>query len=239
MRVLDEFKDAQHDRQYRVYLPIPRGVMTLKELGWIAGIWTTIQVATLLFVQPVMFYYYFIVLAYLFLMRYEFFLSTWLKKQPMINNLAHMLVIPLLDIYASGLDWNIAGVEPHLGLLFFFGLSYFNGFVFEFGRKLRTPETEEPGVLSYTKLFGPRGGPIGWLIILTITYVMCWFAADYAHLHIAAKYSLTLFYLLCQLPTWRFIYQPSPALSKKIEAASGVWGLAMYLTLGLIPYLFH
>ena len=239
VRVLDEFKDAQHDLQHRAYLPIPRGVISLKELGWIAGVWTTLQVAALLMVQPTMFYYYFVVLAYLFLMRYEFFLSAWLKKNPMINNLAHMLVIPLLDIYASGLDWKIAGVQPHLGLLFFFGLSYFNGFVYEFGRKLRTPEAEESGVLSYTKLFGPRGGPIGWLLILTTTYVICWFAADFAGLHVAAKYSLTLFYLLCQVPAWQFIFHPTTSLSKKIEVASGVWGLTMYLTLGLTPYLIN
>lgn len=238
VRVLDEFKDAKHDLQYRTYLPIPRGVISLRELGWIAAVWTTIQLTALLLVQPSMFSYYLLVVIYLVLMRYEFFLSKWLKNQSMVNNLAHMMVIPLLDIYASGLDWNLQEVAPSVGLFYFFGLSYFNGFVFEFGRKLRAPEDEEAGVLSYTKMFGTKGGAIAWLIILTVTYLICWYAADFADLPVAAKYLFSMFYLICQFPAWRFIYQPSKKSAKTIEAASGVWALAMYLTLGLVPYIF-
>ena len=48
-----------------------------------------------------------------------------------------------IDLYSSGLDWKLDNAEPHLGLLFFFAVSYMNGLVLEFGRKIRTPEKEE------------------------------------------------------------------------------------------------
>ncbi len=52
-----------------------------------------------------------------------------------------MFIIPLIDIYASGLDWFLAGVPPPRGLLFFFAVSYMNGIVLEIGRnKPRSPK---------------------------------------------------------------------------------------------------
>lgn len=37
MRVADEFKDYDTDLQYRPYRPVQRGLITLRELAWLAG----------------------------------------------------------------------------------------------------------------------------------------------------------------------------------------------------------
>ena len=37
LRIADEFKDFEEDTRYRPYRPVPRGLVTLRELGWIGG----------------------------------------------------------------------------------------------------------------------------------------------------------------------------------------------------------
>jgi 4-hydroxybenzoate polyprenyltransferase len=46
-----------------------------------------------------------------------------------------------------------------------------NGLVVEFGRKLKAPEDEEIGVVSYTKLWGTKQATVIWMLSILITLV--------------------------------------------------------------------
>ncbi|MDH5553526.1 MAG: hypothetical protein OEX82_09395, partial [Nitrosomonas sp.] len=37
LRIADEFKDYEEDCRYRSYRPVPRGLISLRELGWVAA----------------------------------------------------------------------------------------------------------------------------------------------------------------------------------------------------------
>ena len=237
VRIFDEFKDKEDDANYRKYLPVPRGLIQLSELkriGWIVGL---VQIAVLLIFQIQMLYLYLIVIAYLLLMGVEFFVPKWLKKRQMLYVTSHMFIIPLIDIYASGLDWLLEGASPHFGLLWFFSVSYMNGLVLEFGRKLRTPESEEKGVVSYTKLYGTRGGTLLWLTSLSITLALAIGAANYANYGAISYIVFGSFFLLSILPALSFIKSPTVKKSKYIEYASAIWTILMYFSLGAIPML--
>src|SRR5262245_22303104 len=43
LRIADEFKDAEEDARYRPYRPVPRGLVTLRELGAVGSIGAFIQ----------------------------------------------------------------------------------------------------------------------------------------------------------------------------------------------------
>tara|TARA_B110000977_G_C11073811_1_gene490438 strand:- start:2386 stop:3324 length:939 start_codon:yes stop_codon:yes gene_type:complete len=235
VRVFDEFKDKEEDAQYRKYLPVPRGLVSLKELkiiGWIVGL---AQLFVIVIFQPQMIYLYSIVLIYLCLMGVEFFVPKWLKKRHLLYIISHMLIIPLIDFYASGLDWLLEGSTLHIGLVWFFLVSYFNGFVLEFGRKIRTPETEEEGIVSYTKLYGEKGGVIVWLGILFVTLLLAIGASLYANFGIISAVILGGFFLLCSAPGFLFLKNPTVKKAKLIEYASALWTVLMYLSLGVIP----
>ena len=152
VRVFDEFKDAEDDAKYRKELPVPRGLVSLKELAIAGVIVAMLQIGINLLLFPKMLLIYFIVIAYLSLMGKEFFIAEWLKKNQFWYVTSHMFIIPLIDIYASGLDWLLAGVDAPKGLAFFFGVSYMNGIVLEVGRKIRIPENEKEGVLTYSSM---------------------------------------------------------------------------------------
>ena len=100
----------------------------LKKKGIIVAI---LQISAIAIFQFDMLLLYVIVLCYLLLMGVEFFVPEWLKKRQLIYITSHMVIIPLIDIYASGLDWLLDGSKPHWGLAWFFCVSYVNGLVLE------------------------------------------------------------------------------------------------------------
>jgi len=237
VRIFDEFKDNEDDKKYRKYLPVPRGLISLKELKIIGWIVVLIQLSIILIFQTKMLYLYLIVIAYLLLMGVEFFVPNWLKKRQLIYITSHMVIIPLIDIYSSGLDWLLNGAAPHLGLVWFFSVSFTNGLVLEFGRKIRTPATEEEGVLSYTGMYGTNKGTLIWIVLLFVTMLLAMGAANYAHYGWISFSIFAGFFILCSLPGWLFLHKKTVKRTKYIEYASAAWTILMYLALGGIPML--
>lgn len=235
VRILDEFKDAETDAKYRSELAVPRGLISFKELKYVGFAVLAIQLLAILLVHPSMFYFYLIVIAYLALMTVEFFAHDWLNRNMWAYAGSHMIIIPLVDIYASGLDWYLDGASPHLGLLFFFGVSYFNGLVLEIGRKLKAPELEKEGVVTYSGLLGYKKGARLWILMLLITAAIAVMACVYAQLSVISYYVLGFMLLVCILIAVQYIRSPKASISKRIELMSGVWTLLMYGTLGGIP----
>lgn len=243
VRIFDEFKDAEDDARFRKELPVPRGLITFRELA-LTGILVAIaQILVNLIFFPKMLWIYAAVVGYLSLMGKEFFVAEWLKKHQFWYVTSHMFIIPLIDIYASGLDWLLAGVKAPEGLFFFFAVSYMNGIVLEVGRKIRAPEQESEGVLTYTSLLGiPKA--IGlWLAVLTVTLLLSLAASVFAGYGHVVLTVLGIVFLLCALPAIWFLKAGTAKLSKMVEYASALWTIAMYLTLGAGPMisklLFH
>jgi 4-hydroxybenzoate polyprenyltransferase len=237
VRVFDEFKDKEEDALYRKYLPVPRGVISLKELKILGIITVVFQVVLNFIFFPKMLWIYFIIIAYLCVMGKEFFIPQWLKKHQFWYVTSHMVIIPLIDIYASGLDWFLGGVKAPVGLFFFFAVSYMNGIVLEIGRKIKPPGDEEEGVNSYTKMIGENKAPVLWIGILFTTFCLAVLAAHYAGYGKTGLLVLSFFFIVCSIPAILFLNKKNSQSAKKIELSSALWTIAMYLSLGGIPML--
>jgi 4-hydroxybenzoate polyprenyltransferase len=234
VRIFDEFKDHEDDMKYRKYLPVPRGLISLKELFYVGAVVVLLQVIVNLYF-PKMFLIYLVVIGYLCLMGKEFFVSDWLKSHQFWYVTSHMFIIPLVDIYASGLDWLLAGVAAPVGLIYFFVVSYMNGIVLEIGRKIKTTESEEEGVLSYTKMLGIKGAPVVWLACLSATLCFALLAANYGGYGVPMLYTLLLLFIVCATPAIMFLINRTGRSAKMMEYASALWTFGMYLSLGGIP----
>jgi 4-hydroxybenzoate polyprenyltransferase len=235
VRIFDEFKDKEDDAKFRSHLPVPRGLISFRELAVMGVITAVLQLTVNFLFFPKMLAIYFIVIAYLSLMGKEFFIPEWLKRHQFWYVVSHMFIIPLIDIYASGLDWLLEGVDAPKGLLFFFAVSYMNGIVLEIGRKIRIPEKEEHN--TYSTMMGFQKATRLWILILFITLCCSLAASWFAGYGLAGYLILILFFILCSLPAALFLNNPTHKFSKMIEYASAVWTIAMYLTLGGIPML--
>lgn len=239
VRIFDEFKDAEDDAKYRRELPVPRGLVSLKELLILGIVLVLAQLTIILVFFPKLVFIWLAVLGYLCLMGKEFFVPEWLKKHQFWYVTSHMFIIPLIDILASGLDWALENAAPPAGLGLFFLVSYFNGIVLEIGRKIRTPENEREGVLTYSSMLGLKKALTLWLVILTVTLACSLAAVYFAGYGVIAYFIFGGIFILCSVPAWISLNKITEKRAKMMEYTSALWTILMYLSLGAIPMIQH
>lgn len=237
LRLLDEHKDADVDRQYRPELPVPRGLVTLAELRRVGAVLVLTAVVLNLLVDPRLLIGMAIFGAWATLMTKEFFVRHWLREHHAVYLVSHMAIMPAIDAYTTGLDWLPAGVAPPHGIDLFLVVTFLNGCVIEVGRKIRAPGDEREGVDTYTKVWGPRVAPAVWLALLVATAFTAWMAASAIGAGAAVGALLALYCACAAVPGLLFLQRPTTGRAKAIEAAAGVGTIAMYLLLGAGPFL--
>jgi len=233
LRIADEFKDADEDAIYRPYRAVPRGLVSLQELGFIFCIGAVIQLTLALLYSPLLIGLLVAAWVYLALMSVEFFARDWLKEKPITYLWTHMLVMPIVDFYATACHWIPSGEKPWIGLSFFLAASFFNGLVIELGRKLRQPTDEEKGVPTYSKLWGLKTASWVWFACLLATGIFATIAAS------IIQFTLPVLIPLALLALWalKHVFGYSRTTAKTFELIAGVWTLVLYLSLGIIPLL--
>lgn len=236
LRVADEHKDAHVDRQFRPELPVPRGLVSLAELRRAgAAVALAAAVANAL-VAPRLLFALVPAVAWAALMAREFFVAEWLRARPAAYLLSHMVVMPLLFAYLTGLDW-LAVPDPPERLPFFLALTFLNGILVEVGRKIRARESERPGVETYTATWGLRAAPAVWLVALGAAAGFG-IAASPGGAAGVAGVALGVLMIAAAFPALAFLRAPTAARAGQIEAMSGIWTLASYLVLAITPFFF-
>jgi 4-hydroxybenzoate polyprenyltransferase len=235
LRIADEFKDFEEDSRYRPYRPVPRGLVSLRELGVLGLGCAAVQAALAVWLDPSLLLLLAVAWAYLALMSKEFFVGGWLKRRPIPYMLSHMMILPLVDLYATACDWWAAGAAAPAGLIWFLVVSYFNGLVIEIGRKVRAPADEEEGVNTYSALWGYRGAALAWLAAMLTTAVFAGVAASRIDWLGPMAAVLAVLLVSAAALVARFVRRPTTRAAKLIEAMSGAWTLLMYLMLGAVP----
>lgn len=226
LRIADEFKDAEEDATYRPYRPVPRGLVTLKQLGVLFVLAALLQLALALLFSPPLLLILLFAWAYLALMSVEFFARDWLTARPITYLWTHMLIMPIVDLYATACYWQPTLGSPPDGLLWFLAASFTNGLVIELGRKIRIPQDEENGVPTYSKLWGPAKATKVWIGCLVATTAFAALAA-----HQIGSLVLVVSPLLVLLLLFAIFQKPG----KRLELLSALWTLVLYLSLGLLP----
>ena len=237
LRVADEFKDHEADARYRPYRAVPRGLVSLHELGAVAAAGALLQLALALWLQSSLTWLLAAVWAYLGLMWKEFFAHRYLTSHPIAYLWSHMLILPLITLYATACEWHTAGVPMPSGLAWLLVASFFNGLVIEIGRKIRAPEAEERGVETYSALWGRRRATLAWwtaMLLAAATSLLVAGAIGVSAI-LAAAFGGVL--TLAAIAGWRFLAQPTPKRSGLFEPVSGLWTLVAYLGLGVGPWL--
>jgi 4-hydroxybenzoate polyprenyltransferase len=150
-----------------------------------------------------------------------------------------MMIIPLVDLYATACDWwpREAGIPN--GLFWFLAVSYTNGIVIETGRKIRAPQDEEAGVNTYSAIWGPRTAALVWYSAMLLTAVFAAIAALRIDFLVPVSIVLALLLLAAGSIAVTYVRAPDSRRAKRIEVVSGLWTVLMYVTLGAIPLLWR
>ena len=236
LRIADEFKDAADDATYRPYRPVPRGLVTLRQLSMVGLIIALLQLAITFALGWRLLPYLLAFWLLLFLMSQEFFMGGWLRARPILYMLSHMFILPLIFLYLLAASWQHLSAPPRT-LGWFLLASYANGIVFEVGRKLRAPQDEEAGVETYSALWGVPRATAVWLLAIVMAglggVIAGWAVGIGPLMMLGVVVGLAAIAWI----GWRMVQQPALSNSRWIEYGSALWVLAFYLCLGVLPHL--
>ena len=239
LRIADEFKDAADDARWRPYRPVPRGLVTLRGLAVAGAICMGLQLAIALAVNARLVPGLLLVWAWFGLMSAEFFARGWLRAHPIAYIASHMAIVPLIDWYVSSFDWLVADVPAPHALGWFLAVTFLNGLVVEVGRKMRAPQDEEPGVETYTAMWGRGGATAVWFGAIACNVALATIAAAYvgfARVDAVVFGALAFAAAACGIA---FLRANRAGSGRGIEAMTGAWTVGSYLFLGIVPLGVH
>lgn len=173
MRLFDEVKDYQTDREVNPERPLPRGLISLNEFGamTLLVIMTEFSIAANLGWHVVMAYT--LTLAFTLMMRQEFFIGDWLRPKMEAYAISHTFSASMMGMTIGTV---VTGQPPMLlpnhFLVFVLG-NWFIFNVFEFGRKTFAAEEERAGVDSYSQRLYPWGAVVLLLVNLGLGFLCC------------------------------------------------------------------
>ncbi len=232
LRVADEFKDFADDSKYRPHRPVPRGLISLRDLARVAWAGALVQFVIALQTDfgliPILAF----VWLYMGLMTKEFFVPAWLKKTPSVYLLSHMLVMPLIAFYVSAFDWLCTCRVMPSGLTWLLLFSFACGLVLELGRKIKSPDDERPGVETYSSLWGSGAAVLVWVAAGALT-VGTFLRASTFFSGVTSPFSLAIGLAAFALLAFIFFHTKSSIRPARfIESGSGVFAMLLYLGLG-------
>ena len=167
LRLVDELKDAEVDRMARPSRPLPRGLVTARELTSVAvaALVTAVLAAAAMGPGPMV--ALLPATGAILLADVEFMAPRWVHRDLVRYALAHSLVVPLLMVFA----WFAApGARPDLALSGLAILAWGVGLGLEISRKTYAPDEERAFVETYSSAIGQR--PAGRLAAGSLALAM-------------------------------------------------------------------
>ena len=220
VRITDEFKDYEEDCKYRPYRPVPRVLITLKELKVLFIISAVLQVLiTFLFNKSGL-----ICLALVWfvsgLLSKDFFIKKIIDKHILLGVLFDEVLMPVLVLYLS--SYIYIGIEIWPILL----ISYFVSWTVEIARKIRCKEDEEKGVKTYTAVFGIKKAIMILIILETILMLL--------QIKILGRIYFICLYIFVNIINLLFIKKQTKKLAKATELFANIYIISIYFSMVLL-----
>lgn len=221
VRIVDEFKDFEEDSKYRPYRPVPRGLVTLKELGILGGICVVIQIGLTAILNPKGLLYLAFVWIFFAIMSKSFFIKKIVDKHILLEVALDELLMPVLVLYLSTFVTTIS-----VKLIPFLILSYLGSWIVEIARKVRCKEDEEEGVKTYTTVFGIPKATTIVVILESLIMLMQYYI-------LGSKYiiPILILYLLVNIPNLLFIVKENKKLSKTVGLLANIYLILVYVSM--------
>jgi len=221
LRIFDEFKDFDHDLQHYAQRPVPRGLVSKRELGFVL-IPIVISEFTIAILSGYSGMILFIIsFIYSLLMYREFFISEWIKDHFTIYIISHEVLLFPLFFYLCAI--NGFGLHNFENLYFWLLVACVGSYMFllEVARKVRPKDSEIASRDTYTAQYGVRGA--SWLL-LTISVVSVICLLTFTELIYAYSPVFSIVTLIClgafASRLWKFDRKPTTTTSKQVFVAA-------------------
>jgi hypothetical protein len=235
LRVFDEIKDYNLDAINHPNRVLQSGRVNLKSLKTIAYAGIALEIIWSVLMGIPALVCWLLVFGYSLLMRYEFWISDFLKKRLVLYAIMHMLIMPLIILWI----WSAytPGFEISKHYLLLAALSLLGGFSFEIARKIHAPEAERELVDSYSKAIGFRGAIATVLVILLAGIITQSYLLNQLHASMVPFLVLDLLYLVTLYTYVRNLSEPNEGSLRKAELLVSLFMLVSYLSIILVVLL--
>lgn len=226
IRIVDEFKDYEEDCKYRPYRPVPRGLVSLKELGVIFVICAIIQV-----IVSIVYSNYIPLIAvwiFFFIMSKGYFIKKFISKHLLIEVALDEILMPLLIIYLIGFV-DIKILQSSSLIYVFLVLAYLIAWIVEIARKIRCKEDEEEGVRTYTAVLGIKKATILLWMLETIVFGLQMFLIWSKNVYLPI-----IPYVLVSIINVLFIVKKNRKMAKLTELSANIYIMIVYLSMAIL-----
>lgn len=177
MRMFDEVKDYQFDKEHNPDRPLARGLISVGEFSAMTLVCVLAQFALSSVMQWPMLPAYMMVLCFTLLMRMEFFVGDWMRPKLELYATTHTFSAVMISflIHTIVAFSDLSGADQAF-IVFALG-NWFVFNVFEFGRKTFGKEEERAGVDSYSDRLTPGGAVALLMANVTAAYYCFYYAA--------------------------------------------------------------
>lgn len=196
LRLYDELKDYKTDLINNPTRPLPRGLLSLRDVRIAVAATFFIEFLLTIKLSSQVKFLTLALWSYSLLMYKEFFLSKFLENKLTTYALTHTLVVVILSLRT------FATLTDNIFLLWPLSLAcYFCFNVFEFGRKTFTKK-EEKSVQTYSNIFGKTGAFFLSLsqIVLAISF-SAFFIGDQGIIYFVSLIGVSLILMIPYLTT--------------------------------------
>jgi 4-hydroxybenzoate polyprenyltransferase len=239
MRLFDDMKDLDADKIVNRERPLPRGLISVTEFGFVTLFCIIFELILSLLLGYNIFMTYLIVLSFTLLMRLEFFVGGWLRPKMELYALTHTFSAALLGILVFSIVVDLPISQVPLAFILFTLGNWFIFNVFEFGRKTYGADEERDGVESYSK----RLKPIGAFTLLAVNVILPLFMLSVTSKIFNIPLNMMIFFggvvsFAVLLAGIFFIKYPTSKFAKIYRGTVSLYLLLYNLSISVIGFLF-
>jgi hypothetical protein len=216
LRLMDELKDKEIDRELFRQRPVPSGKVFESDIWFTLSLVIVLYVTINLVMDKVL-WMSLVVLGYTFLMFKYFFIPRILRQHLLLNLATHNPVIPIMLLYlvmlfstTHQLAWlNVRWGSTVLLIIMYWSMS----FAWEIARKIRSGE-EENAYVTYSRIFGRIGAVLVAGSAQTVAFSIGLYfyrTLSFSNLFLVI---LSLGYVLTMWGHMRFVLRPNPVTSR-------------------------
>jgi 4-hydroxybenzoate polyprenyltransferase len=236
LRIADEHRDYEDDLRLHPDRPVPAGVVTLRELRRLAWGAAAIQLVLVAILHPPLLGVLFLAWAWIALVWHDFFAKDFLEQRPGVSLGLHLGVLPAFALMGVGADQLAQDEMLRPGVWLFMGLTLATGAGVEIARKCMAPDQERSGVITYSKIWGPRtaGMTAAFAFAVAVMFGALAFAATRVSGFWYIPAALIGFWVFVRAA--RYSEKPNAQHAAAIEGAATAWVVCAYLSLGVLPF---
>jgi 4-hydroxybenzoate polyprenyltransferase len=227
LRVFDEHKDYEKDCINHPQRVLQSGQVTLVQLRNVAVAGTLTEAIIAVWFSWQVLAIWALALGYSLLMAKEFFARKWLEKRLFLYALSHLLIMPLIILWAGQMA--IPEGSMPLQVAYLGCLSFLSGLAFEVSRKTKAPAEEVATIQTYSQIWGARQAALVALGVLLLASLIMGAVLHSIQVPYGYYAGIVLLYATCLWMLSGFIRQPTPAGAKKLELGSSLFMLMAYL----------